>query len=151
MRSEAGDALSADNLAYAESFLDDPDPPIRTYASTIVLRCSDSESVKAKAVETVEELCRQAADEDFVCRLLIALMFVPLHALSTRSALRYFVARATRSSRFQIRLNAAWPLGRLAKSGDAQAIGLLGLLAKDSDEQVRKNAKVTLAQLGRQP
>ena len=148
-RAEKGNALSTDDLSFAESRLDDPDPRSQTHACTIIFRCSKSSSSKSRALDTIERLCAKPVDENYTMRLLIAMMYVPLSALKKGTSLRECVVESAGSNQVGIRTNVSFVLGRLAKSGDSEAIGLLRLLTKDSDNYVKENAQITLRQLGK--
>ena len=144
-RAQRGETVSADDLSFAESCLDEADPMTQTNACTIIFRCSKSRSAKSRALDIVEKLCANPSEEGYVLGLLILMSFVPSSALEREDGpLPEFLARCARSSRTGIRVNASVALRSLR---GPEAISLLKLLTKDSDSCVRENAR-TMLKLG---
>ncbi len=142
--------VSEDDLPFAETCLDAPEPQAQANACEILFRCSTSESVRCHALDRVEQLCANAAEEDYVVTLLIVMLYPPLSAFSNRTALKDFTVKCARSSRWQIRTNAVSVLQRLARTGDQDAIRLTTSLANDTNSYVRENAQNALQSLGEQ-
>jgi hypothetical protein len=140
--------VSEDDLAFVERCLDLPPPQAQANACEILFRHSKSDAARRRALDTIEQMCAQAAEEDYVITLLIVMLYPPLSAFTEKPSLREFALQCARSNRWQIRTNAASVLQRIAKKGDRSAIELLRLLANDSERYVSDNAKSAIQTLG---
>jgi hypothetical protein len=140
--------LSAEELAYAEESLKSPIPVNRANACEAILRCSRAQAQREAAVRTLEELCLNSAEQDYVMTLLIALMYARTAVFSNSMGMKLFVMRLGHSSKYYFRANATDSVWVLAEAGDRDAVQLLRLLANDEDERVRKNASYYLRKLG---
>jgi len=145
---KVGDLPEAD-LVFAETCLDAPPPQAQANACEILFRCSRSESARSRALDKVEQLCANAAEEDDVVTLLIVMLYLPLSAFSERPSLRELAVKSATSSRWQLRTNAASVLQRIAKTGDADALQLLRLLTSDANSYVSENAQNAIQSLGK--
>jgi hypothetical protein len=135
-----GNDLPQEDLAFVEGCLGATEPQTQANACEVLLRCSASQAAKLRAIDTLKQLSLHASEEDYVLTLLIAMLFLPIGVVSGAASLRGFVFRCARSSRWQIRTNAASLLHSLARTGDEDALNLLNVLANDSNDYVRENA-----------
>ena len=143
-----GNELPEDDLAFAESCLETPPPQAQANACEILFRCSRSEPTRCRALDTVEQLCDKASEEDYVVTILIVMLYIPLDAFSDRPTLREFTFKCGSSNSWQIRTNAVSVLQRVATRGDRNALQLLQYLASDSNRWVSENARNAIHSLG---
>lgn len=147
-RAGKGNEVSEDDLVFAENCLGLPPPEAQANACEILFRCSKSESARSRALDTAEQLCANAAEEDYVVTLLILMLYSPPNTFLEKPTFREFAVKCARSSRWQIRTNAGSVLQRFAQKDD-EALGLLRVLASDSNVYVRENAQNSLRILGK--
>jgi hypothetical protein len=141
--------LSKEELEFAEGCLAAPRAQERASACEILLRSSESEVTRHRALAEVEHLCQEAREEDWGVTLLNALLYVSPDDLTKGPTLSAFILRCASSPGWAMRTNAVSLLEVLARLGNGEAKRLIKGLAYDANDYARMNALNALARLKR--
>lgn len=132
------------DLAFAERCLSAANTEDVGIACEILLRASNSEAQRKKAVASLEALCVGYLEGDLAVSLLNALLYVSLDEFSDQRGVTAFIKSCAYNRIWAVRTNVVDSLRSLAGGGDRQAVDLIEVLATDQHDAVRDNAKLAL-------